>query len=264
MTVERDLTEDQKKQIVPKNSVSSELLVRIKCDKLKNWQTLKKEIELLLDNPEWIEAAITLVYGPQLVYTMRHPRIVQSMTHFKTSLYDMFTTQYKMGNDLEFSVWLLGNRDGNISTKHARFRTSSVVTALTFVSKHGVYLAFTQDLFLKVFTDRFVEVHKIFWLTTVLCLVYNRVLDEIYVGGIGLLEIWKIHGTEVNKQHCTLFEAFPYKVGERHAAVPVLVKKCAVSLTEDDWVQEIKFDNNLDLLYAMCGMGIVVFSIKVR
>ncbi|KAL3854909.1 hypothetical protein ACJMK2_014144 [Sinanodonta woodiana] len=168
MTFQRDLTEDQKKQIVPKNNISDEILVRIKYEKLKNWQTVQKEIQSLLDNPDWIEAAITLVYGPQLVYTLRHPRIVQSMTHAKTSLYDIFTTQYKSGNEQEFGVWLLGNRDGNISIQHTRFSTSSVVTSFTFVSKHGVYLAFTQDLFLK------------------------------------------------------------------HAAVPVLAKKCDVRLTEDD------------------------------
>ncbi|XP_053386363.1 uncharacterized protein LOC123538280 isoform X11 [Mercenaria mercenaria] len=217
-------------------------------DKLKSWKVLNDEIEDKLKSAEKFDHGMTLDIGPQLLYTLRHPSALRCMDHTSSKLGEIFTCHYNKGAVQGVRVWLVESRDKDGACKNKGFETDCEITCMTYVSKHRAYLVFCSDLTLRVFTDarsNFVEIACIQCLSTILCLVYNKEDDEVYAGGIGCIEEWKVLGAE-------------------HAASVVPGRKFFTDLSRNDWIRDIKIVKENDHLIAQHGNGLCVVHFKSR
>ncbi|XP_052813918.1 uncharacterized protein LOC128240971 [Mya arenaria] len=216
-------------------------------DKLKSWHSLTEEVHKRLENSEKSDEGLTLDVGPQLLHTLRHPSELRSMVHTGTKLCNIFTAQYNKGAVQGVRAWILETNDMGVC-KYLGFETECEITAITYVLKHRAYLTFSSDLVLRVFTDfnrNFVEVDSIPSLQTTLCLVYNKEEDEVYAGGIGFVEEWKIHGAE-------------------HAAKIVPGRKFYAELTRNDWIRDIQLVRENNQIVLQHGNGLSVLQLKTR
>ena len=218
-------------------------------DKLRSWKALRNDIEEKLKDPEKFDTGITLEIGPQLLHTLRHRSSLRCMNHSVSKLGEVFTTHYNMGAIQRISVWVMGSKSKDSVCEQLMFDTQHEINCITYVTKRRVYAAFCNDLYLRLFTDAntsCVDICEVPFTATVLCLVYNREDDEIYAGGVGFIEEWKITGAE-------------------HAASLVPGRKfLTTDISRNDWIRDIKLDRVNNQLFAMHGNGIIVFHLKTR
>ncbi|XP_060567666.1 WD repeat-containing protein 87-like [Ruditapes philippinarum] len=217
-------------------------------DKLKSWRVLSDEIEDKLKAAEKSDHGMTLDIGPQLLYTLRHPSSLKCMHHSSSKLGEMFTCHYNKGAVQGVRVWLVETKDKEGACKNKGFEIDCEILCMTYVSKHRVYLVFSSDLTLRVFTDarsNFVEIDRVTCMATILCLIYNKWEDEVYAGGAGFIEEWKV-------------------VGAEHAASVVPGKKFFTDLTINDWIRNIKILKENNHIIAQHGNGLCVINFKTR
>ena len=227
----------------------NQFLTGKRWDKLRSWRMLRDDIEEKLKEPEKFDTGITLEIGPQLLHTLRHRSLLRCINHSVSKLGEVFTTHYNKGAVQRISVWVLESKTRDGVCTQLGFETQHELICMTYVAKRRVYAAFCTDLCLRLFTDantNFTEICKVSFTATVLCLIYNREDDEIYVGGVGFLEEWKITGAE-------------------HAASLVPGRKfITTDITRNDWIRDVRLDRVNNQIFAMHGNGILVFNLKTR
>ncbi|XP_062602981.1 uncharacterized protein LOC134264735 isoform X3 [Saccostrea cucullata] len=213
-------------------------------DKLKSWANVQHDIQTRLQAPDKFDQSVSLHHGPQLYHTLRHPSHIKCMTHFTSNVGENFVTHYRIGTMDHFSVWNMESRDRDAACNQRRFNIDAEVTTLMFVPKHRVYLGFGSDLVMRVYTDAMSgckNVGSIPCDTTILCMSYNKDTDEVYAGGIGVLEKWKFSGSE-------------------HSAVAQRGEMFETELRSDEWVIDIKVDPRNKQMLALTHDGIYVVS----
>ncbi|XP_033728434.1 uncharacterized protein LOC117317673 isoform X2 [Pecten maximus] len=191
-----------------------------------------------------MDHCLAISHGPQLYHTMRHPGIIKCMTHFPSSSGDIFATHYRFGTNEQLSVWTMDSNERDASVTQQRFEIHSELTSLMYVNKHRVYLGFSSKLELHVFTDASSQCQEKGFVSlpnTVLCMAYNREIDEVYIGGVGTLEKWKVTGSE-------------------HAATVSRVLKYETDIGPDEWVIDIKVDSSNTQLLILTYHNIFVIN----
>ena len=225
------------------------LMIGKRWDKLRSWRVLRNDIEEKLKDPEKFDTGITLEIGPQLLHTLRHRSLLRCMNHSVSKLGEVFTTHYNKGAIQRISVWVLESKTRDCVCNQLVFDTQHELNCITYVTKRRVYAAFSTDLYLRLFTDansNCTEICEVPFTATVLCLIYNREDDEIYAGGVGFIEEWKIMGAE-------------------HAASLVPGRKfITTDITRNDWIRDVRLDRVNNQIFAMHGNGIIVFNFKTR
>ncbi|XP_052234876.1 uncharacterized protein LOC127847193 isoform X1 [Dreissena polymorpha] len=217
-------------------------------DKLKGWSSMLEEISNKLNTGSMEDESITLEVGPQLLHTLRHPCAIRCSEITCSKLCQVFTCHYTKGATQGVKVWLLESKEKSEICTASNFETNHVLTAMTYVSKHRVYLTFGADLVLRLFTDfngGFKELENIPTLATTLCLVYNKEEDEVYAGGIGFVDEWKVQGAE-------------------HAAFIVPGRKFYAELTRNDWVWDVQIVRQNNHLVLQHSNGLCVLNLKTR
>ncbi|XP_021354118.1 uncharacterized protein LOC110450754 isoform X2 [Mizuhopecten yessoensis] len=215
-----------------------------KWDKLKKWGSVQEEIIQKLQAPEKMDQSLALNHGPQLYHTMRHPGIIKCMTHFPSSSGDIFITHYRCGTTDQLSVWTMDSNERDASVTQQRYEIHSELTSLMYVNKHRVYLGFSSKMELHVFTDASSQCQEkgfVSFSSTILSMAYNREADEVYIGGIGTLEQWKVTGSE-------------------HAATLSRVLKYETDIGPDEWVIDIKVDTRNTQLLILTYHNIFVIN----
>ncbi|KAL5005609.1 hypothetical protein ScPMuIL_016767 [Solemya velum] len=213
-------------------------------DKLRSWHHVKEKIVNRLENAESQDWNITLNHGPQAFHTLRHSNSLYCMTHFSSSSGEMFISHYSIGSTNQISVWSMDVQEHTAPCQHVRFSTESEIHTMLYVPKHRVYITFCADLVMRLFTDarsQCQEISAAVCSTTILCLTYNTELDELYAGGIGTLQKWKVKGSE-------------------HAAVLIQDKSFHTEIARDQWVRDIKINFANKQLLALCDRSIYLVS----
>ncbi|XP_061169585.1 uncharacterized protein LOC133178950 isoform X2 [Saccostrea echinata] len=213
-------------------------------DKLKSWANVQHDIQTRLQALDKFDQSVSLHHGPQLYHTLRHPSHIKCMTHFTSNVGENFVTHYRIGTMDHFSVWNMESRERDAACNQRRFNIDAEITTLMFVPKHRVYLGFGSDLVMRVYTDAMSgckNVGSIPCDTTILCMSYNKDTDEVYAGGIGVLEKWKFTGSE-------------------HSAVAQRGEMFDTELRSDEWVIDIKVDPRNKQMLALTHDGIYVVS----
>ncbi|XP_065932009.1 uncharacterized protein [Magallana gigas] len=213
-------------------------------DKVKNWVNVQHDIQTRLQKPDKFDQSVTLYHGPQLYHTLRHPAHIKCMTHFTSNVAENFVTHYRIGTMDHISIWNMESRERDAVCNQKRFNIDAELTAMMFVPKHRVYLGFGSDLIMRVYTDAksgCKNVGSIPCDTTILCMSYNKDTDEVYAGGIGILEKWMFSGSE-------------------HAAYVQKREKFDTEIRSDEWVIDIKVDPRNKQMLALTYDGIYVVS----
>nr|XP_034302375.1 uncharacterized protein LOC105345155 isoform X9 [Crassostrea gigas] len=213
-------------------------------DKVKNWVNVQHDIQTRLQKPDKFDQSVTLHHGPQLYHTLRHPAHIKCMTHFTSNVAENFVTHYRIGTMDHISIWNMESRERDAVCNQKRFNIDAELTAMMFVPKHRVYLGFGSDLIMRVYTDAksgCKNVGSIPCDTTILCMSYNKDTDEVYAGGIGILEKWMFSGSE-------------------HAAYVQKREKFDTEIRSDEWVIDIKVDPRNKQMLALTYDGIYVVS----
>ncbi|XP_071149693.1 uncharacterized protein [Mytilus edulis] len=215
-----------------------------KWDKLKNWDKVQGDIGEMLKNVEKFDDSMTLYYGPQLYHTLRHPAHIKCMTHFTSNIGENFVSHYRLGTQDQLGVWTLKSVEPGAKCENQRFNITGEVKAFLFIPKHRTYMCFCSDLVMRMYTDvhsNCTESWSQQCLTTVRCMAYNRETDDVYVGGVGVLQKWKISGAE-------------------HSAKAEPGDIFNTDLQNDEWVIDIKVDTRNKQLMAVTYEGIYVVN----
>ncbi|XP_063412216.1 uncharacterized protein LOC134695011 isoform X2 [Mytilus trossulus] len=215
-----------------------------KWDKLKTWDKVQGDIDEMLKNVEKFDDSMTLYYGPQLYHTLRHPAHIKCMTHFTSNIGENFVSHYRLGTQDQLGVWTLKSVERGAKCENQRFNITGEVKAFLFIPKHRAYMCFCSDLVMRMYTDAHSNCTES-WsqqcLTTVRCMAYNRETDDVYVGGVGVLQKWKISGAE-------------------HSAKAEPGDIFNTDLQNDEWVIDIKVDTRNKQLMAVTYEGIYVVN----
>jgi hypothetical protein len=155
-----------------------------------DWPVVRNEIEDIIRHNEHKEVIITDGIQPQ--HKLRCRRPIRSLT-FSSSLIrgqhsDLCVANYYTTRSNYFGVWKVG-----LGVKYTRLHCPCRISRMICVRREEkrVFIAYCNDLCLRVFDGRLKEMSASEVCSTILCLVYCQQTDELISGGIGCICVWK-------------------------------------------------------------------------
>ncbi|XP_070570863.1 WD repeat-containing protein 87-like [Ptychodera flava] len=219
-----------------------------KCKpKFLPWKQVQDRIISLLKSCDTADVALTVPYGPQLAYSLHHHHTMKCMTFYHSTAGDIYVTHYDAGVSNQVQLWTV-NSFNDIQIQYRKFNVQPTITTMIFVPQHRVFAGFCSDLCLRIFSDakhRMAALTSTQCPTTMLCMVYNDVTDELIAGGYGSIQSWKMNHVEL-----------------RGALQPGRPFEC--NLSRYQWVTNLKLDKKNHQLLVLCDDGVYIINYKTN
>ena len=211
--------------------------------KIRPWSDALDEIQELVNHEQETGSNISIPYGLQLHDQLWNPEVLRLVLHISAASGESFVSHHGVGKNNEIDVWNLAKE----KQTEKENRLQEVPTAIRFlhiifIPKRWIYVSFCTELVLRVYSAKFCSLSCMSTNSTILCLVYNDVTDEIIAGGAGGLMTWR----------------FP--IAQTDPLIPGEIINC--SFTFDDWVRTIKIDSVSKQILAVSDETISMLDIR--
>ncbi|XP_077997831.1 WD repeat-containing protein 87-like [Glandiceps talaboti] len=218
-----------------------------KCKpKLLPWKHIREGILSVLKSLDCTET-VSVPYGIQLAYSLHHSHTLRCMTFYVSTAGDNYVSHYDAGVSNQVQLWTI-NSYNDVQVQSRKFDIHPTIMTIMFVPQHRVFVGFCNDLHMRIFSD---AKHKISELsstpcsTTILCMAFNEVTDELITGGYGVLQSWKMTHVEI-----------------RGPLLPSRPIQC--DLSRYQWVTNLKLDKKNHQLLALCDDGVFIINYKTN
>lgn len=214
--------------------------------KIPPWADVFPQIENTIANPNEAPFCVGIPYGFQLQKEVWNPEHLRVVLHVTTASGYSFVSHHGVGKKNEINIWNFSKdkQPGNSANGFQAISTDLKFLHILFAQRRWVYVMYSTDLSMRIFSAKFHALSTTAVNKTVLCLAYNEIRDEIITGIAGGIMTWK----------------FP--IGQTDPLIPGQLISC--SFTPLDWVMSITLDNTSKQILAISDVRISMIDMTTH